>query len=338
MPKRIKLTGRQGLPTEAIAISANFTITGATGAGYLTVWNCSNPMPVVSTLNFDTTASVANAATAPLDSGGNICVYSPVTADILIDVSGYYSAAATSQFKPIVPDRVMDSRNGLGSAGRLGAGQVVELNLPNAPADVTGAMLNVTSLHPDGLGFVTVFPCGAIPPTSSVNPVAGNIRPNTVTTPLSPNRSICLYSSTGVGLIVDVFGYMSPGPSSNGFTSSAPFRWVDTRDRWQPSLNFGTGGQRLNGGQTIEIQVAGQRGVPPNARAVSFNVTAVGGLNGGYLTAYPCGSKPPTSNVNFGAADAIANGAMVALSAGGALCVYVSDAVHVVLDVNGWSA
>jgi hypothetical protein len=336
VPKRIKLTGRMGLPADATAISANFTIANTAGGGYLTVWNCSNPMPVASTLNFGAGDAVSNAAATPLDSGGNVCVYSPVNADIIIDVSGYFSASATSRFTPVVPDRVMDTRQGIGPFGRLAAGQVVELPLPAAPAGATGAMLNVTTVGPDVGGFVTVYPCGGTPPTSSVNPVTGDIRPNTVTTAITANRTVCIFTSTSVDLIVDVFGYMAPSIEV-GFTPTAPFRWVDTRDKWQSSMNFGTGGLRIGAGQTIAIQVAGQRGVPATARALSFNLTSVeGAADNGYLTAFPCGSQPPTSNVNYRAGQAVANGAMVALSAGGMLCVYSAVSTHVILDVNGW--
>ncbi|MBP8210757.1 MAG: hypothetical protein KAY11_14420 [Ilumatobacteraceae bacterium] len=330
--KRIRLTGRLGLPTDATAISGNFTVVNPAGAGFLTVWNCSNPTPVVSTLNFGNGEAVSNAATTPLDSSGDVCLFSPVDADILIDVSGYYSAAATSRFAAVVPERVLDTR----SSGRLAGGVVLELPLPAAPQGATGAMLNVTSINPDGLGFVTVYPCGDIPPTSSVNPAGGEVRPNTVTTALSSNRSVCVYSSTGVDLIVDVFGYMVPS-SATGFTPSAPFRWVDTRVKWSAEVNFGTGGQRLGAGQVITIQVAGQRGVPSSATAVSFNITATDGAdNNGYITAYPCGSQAPTSNLNFNAGKAVANGAMVALSAGGSLCVYSSVSAHAIIDINGW--
>ena len=336
VPKRIKLTGRFGLPTDALAISGNFTVANPAGAGYLTIWNCSNPMPVVSTLNFPSGEAVSNAATAPLDIDGSVCAYSPVTTDILIDVSGYYAVAANSKFSPVVPDRVMDTRMGIGPSGRLTAGQVVELALPAAPKNATGAMLSVTTINPDTTGFVTVYPCGALPPTSSVNPAAGDIRPNTVTTALSATRTVCVYSNTNLDVIIDVFGYMAPS-SATGFTPSAPFRWVDTRDGWNTAMNFGTGGQRLGGGQTISIQIAGQRGIPATAKAVSFNVTAVDGQgNNGYITAYPCGWQPPTSNVNFSAGQAVANGAMVALSGSGTLCVYAAVSVHVILDVNGW--
>ncbi len=336
VPKRIKLTGRLGLPLDALAVSGNFTVANTAGSGYLTIWNCSNPMPVVSTLNFLGGEAVSNAATTPLDSGGSICAYSPVNADILIDISGFYSVSATSRFAAVVPDRAMDTRQGIGPSGRIAAGQIVELALPAAPRNATGAMLNVTTINPDAAGFVTVFPCGALPPTSSVNPAAGDVRPNTVTTALSANRSVCLYSNTNLDIIVDVFGYMVPS-SATGFTPSAPFRWVDTRNQWSTAINFGTGGQRLGAGRTISIQIAGQRGVPATAKSVSFNITAAAGeANNGYVTAFPCGGQPPTSNVNFSAGQAVANGAMVALSSGGALCVYVPVAVHVILDVNGW--
>ena len=336
VPKRIKLTGRLGLPLDALAVSGNFTVANAAGGGYLTIWNCSNPMPVVSTLNFPAGEAVSNAGTTPLDSGGNICAFSPVTTDILIDISGFYSAAATSRFSAVAPDRVMDTRQGIGPSGRLNAGQVVELPLPAAPQGATGAMLNVTTINPDEGGFVTVYPCGEFPPTSSVNTAAGDVRPNTVTSALSASRSVCVYSNTSVDIIVDVFGYMVPS-SATGFTPSAPFRWVDTRDRWNATMNFGTAGQRLGAGQTIVMQVAGQRGVPATAKSVSFNVTvAAGEANNGYITAYPCGGQPPTSNLNFSAGQAVANGAMVSLSAAGALCVYASVSVHVILDVNGW--
>jgi len=336
VPKRIKLTGRLGLPLDALAVSGNFTVANTADGGYLTIWNCSNPMPVVSTLNFLGGEAVSNAGTTPLDSSGNICAFSPVTADILIDISGFYSPAATSRFSAVVPDRVMDTRQGIGPSGRLNAGQVVELPLPAAPQGATGAMLNVTTINPDQAGFVTVYPCGELPPTSSVNPAAGDVRPNTVTTALSKSRSVCVYSNTSLDIIVDVFGYMAPSPAT-GFTPSAPFRWVDTRDKWNANMNFGTGGQRLGAGQTIVMQVAGQRGVPATAKSVSFNVTAAAGeANNGYITAFPCGGRPPTSNVNFSAGQAVANGAMVALSASGTLCVFASVSVHVILDVNGW--
>ena len=336
VPKRIKLTGRQGLPLDALAISGNFTVALPAGAGFLTIWNCSNPMPDASTLNFASGDTVSNAATSPLDATGNICAYSPVTTELIIDVSGYYTTAATTRFQAIVPDRVVDTRQGIGLANRLAANQIVEVPLPAAPDDALGVMVNITAIHSDAVGFVTAFPCGSVPPTSSVNPGVGDIRPNTATIALSASGSICLFTSSNVDILVDVFGYMVPS-GTPVFTPSAPFRWVDTRSPWSTDLNFGLGGQRVSDGYTITVQIAGQRGVPANAKAVSFNLTAVDGAgDNGYVTAYPCGSPAPTSNVNFRYRQTVANGSMVALSASGQLCLYTFVSTHLLLDVNGW--
>lgn len=336
VPKRIKLTGRLGLPLDALAISGNFTVANTAGAGYLTIWNCSNPMPNASTLNFNAGDIVSNAATSPLDAAGYICVYSPVTADFLIDVSGYYSAATTTRFEAVTPDRVVDTRLGLGLPGRLATDQIVEIHLPRAPSNALGVMVNITTIYADKASYVTAFPCGQIPQTSSVNPGAGDIRPNTATLALSANKSICLYTSSNVDILVDVFGYMVPSSSAE-FMPTAPFRWVDTRSPWSTDLNFGTGGLRVGGGNTMTLQIAGQRGVPADAKAVSFNLTAVDGAgDNGYVTAYPCGSPPPTSNVNFRYRQTVANGSMVALSPSGQLCLYTFVSTHLLLDVNGW--
>ncbi len=334
--KRIKLTGRQGLPDGATAVTANVTVTGAAGGGYLTVWNCSSPIPNASTVNFGADEAVPNAAVMPLDSDGSVCVYSPVAADIIIDVNGFFSPSSPSRLKPVTPYRVLDTRIGLGG-GRLAAGQTVELLLPAAPIGATGALLNVTSVLPSSrLGWLTVYPCGPLPPTSSVNPVLGQVRPNTVITSVSPSRSVCVYASEPVDVVIDVFGYMVPD-GSTGFTTSAPFRWVDTRSGISTEMNLGTNGSRVGSGQVITLNVAGQRSVPSTATSVTFNLTATDSTADGYLTAYPCGSMPPTSNVNFGAGRTVANGGTVALSPSGTLCVYSSSPVHVILDVVGWS-
>lgn len=336
--KRVKLTDRLGLPVGAQAISANFTVTLTAAPGYLTVWNCSSPMPDASTLNFGVNDTAANAATIPLDAEGWICLFSPATTDIIIDISGYYVESATSRFSPVTPERIIDTRTGHGLGGspaRMQAGDVLEVPLPDAPGNATGGLFNVTTDSPASFGWVTVYPCGTVPNTSSVNPKANAAVPNTVTTPLSDDGTICIYASTAVDVIVDVFGYMVPG-TNGGFTPSTPFRWTDTRQRYWTDLNAGLDGRRLNAGEVIELDIAGNRGVPPSARAVSFNLTAADALASGFVTAFPCGAVPYTSNVNYPAGGAVANGATVALSDSGTLCLYAWMPVHLILDVNGW--
>jgi hypothetical protein len=89
----------------------------------------------------------------------------------------------------------------------------------------------------------------------------------------------------------------------------------------------------------VRFQVAGARGVPSNAKAVSVNLTAAEPATTGFVTAYPCGAMPGVSNLNTNpGTPAIANGAMVKLDGEGALCLFTDHTVHLIVDINGvWS-
>jgi hypothetical protein len=84
------------------------------------------------------------------------------------------------------------------------------------------------------------------------------------------------------------------------------------------------------------IAVAGVRGIPADATAISFNLTVTEAAHEGYVTAWPCGPQPPTSTGNYEAGQAISNGAVLPLSETGTLCVFVQQQAHVIIDVNGW--
>ena len=81
----------------------------------------------------------------------------------------------------------------------------------------------------------------------------------------------------------------------------------------------------------------GNPAVPAGAMAIAANLTSTGSLDPGYLTAFASGlAQPATSNLNFTAGRDIAGGALVGLSAGGALEVLASRPTHVIIDVNGY--
>jgi hypothetical protein len=233
----------------------------------------------------------------------------------------------------------MDTRIGLGAAGRLPAGAVQPLQVTgvaDVPASARLVTLNVTSVMPWLAGFVTVYPCDQPRPTaSSLNPAPGRVKPNLVITPVAADGTVCFFTLTDVDLLVDITGYVSPSATMT-FTPTMPFRLTDTRDRNRLELQAGTDGQPAAQGQTLVIQVAGNRGIAADAKAVSANFTVTGAVGPGYITAWPCGDIPATSTVNYEAGDAIANGSQIPLSASGQLCVFVSNNVHVIVDVNGW--
>jgi Cysteine-rich secretory protein family len=337
--KTIQITGHGGVPTGASAVSANLTVVGPVGAGYLTVWNCSAVRPVVSTVNFAAGEVTPNAATVPLDANGRLCVYANSTTHLVIDVNGYFADSGSTRFTPVTPVRLMDTRVPIGPSSRMAGGQTVELRVAGTggvPEGISAVALNVTSLESDEDGFVTVYPCDRPrPAASSLNPAPHRVRPNLVITPVSSSGMVCLYTLKPVDLVVDVTGYLSDG-SAGQFTPSTPFRFVDTRDLSRIEINQGTGGTELQGGSVLTVPIAGVRGVPVDAIGVSLNLTITGGHGNGYITAWPCGPRPTTSTANYAIGTAVSNGAQLPLAADGTLCLYSPYTVHVILDVNGW--
>jgi hypothetical protein len=338
LARRIQVTGQGGVPGSANAVLANVTVTDPAGSGYLTIWNCSADRPEVSTLNFSARETVANAATIPLDSGGALCAFSSSSTDLIIDVSGYYSSNGNGHYVPVVPQRLMDSREGLGTPQRLAGGQTVELpvvNVAGIPTSATAVALNVTGVSPSLDGFVTTYPCGSVPETSSLNPAAGHVRPNLVISPVSATGTVCFFTNVDIDLLVDVVGYTSSTAVAK-LTPTTPFRFTDTRDMVRPEIHAGQAGTRLAAGQVLMIPMAGQRGIPANAKAISANLTVVDATQAGFVTAWPCGTKPTVSNVNYEAGVPVANAAKLPLSSSGAICIFSLQPAHVIIDVNGW--
>jgi hypothetical protein len=320
------------------AVSANFTVVSPANYGYLTAYNCTAERPNVSTLGFRPGQTVANQVIVPLKAG-DLCVFSLVDTDVIIDINGYFSDNDNgSGFVPVPPARLLDTR-GPGIA-KLKAGVEMPLQVTGvtggAPVGADGAALNVTVTDPAGHGYLQVYPCGVSSTVkfSNINYLAHEVRPNAVVSPVDDQGRICLRSTRDTDVLVDFTGYFSP---DGGFDLLPldPIRMFDSRSSFA-TLNESTDGHRVRAGEPVRLKIAGQRGIPATAKAVSINLTATDALHTTYVTVYPCGARPDTSNVNLlTSQSATGNGAMVQLSGSGELCIFSKSSVHVILDING---
>ena len=319
---QVPVAGRGGVPVGAKAVVANVTLVGAAGAGYATVFPCGS-VPATSSVNYLGVANeaVANEVIVKLSPAGSICVFTSAAANVLVDVAGY--VPASSDFVSLTPVRLADTR-----PTPVAAGQFVEVPVAGrggVPVGAKAVVANVTLVGAAGAGYATVFPCGSVPATSSVNylGVANEAVANEVIVKLSPAGSICVFTSAAANVLVDVAGYV---PASSDFVSLTPVRLADTRPT------------PVAAGQFVEVPVAGRGGVPVGAKAVVANVTLVGAAGAGYATVFPCGSVPATSSVNYlGVAnEAVANEVIVKLSPAGSICVFTSAAANVLVDVAGY--
>ena len=95
----------------------------------------------------------------------------------------------------------------------VAAGQFVEVQIAGrggVPVGAEAVVANVTLVGAAAPGFATVFPCGTVPNTSSVNylAVTNEAVANEVIVKLSSAGSICVYTSAAANVLVDVAGYL----------------------------------------------------------------------------------------------------------------------------------
>ena len=116
-----------------------------------------------------------------------------------------------------------------------------------------------------------------------------------------------------------------------------------------PARNFdsrsGSAKTTINDGNSFDVCILGQGGVPTEASsvlAVVANVTVVGSGAAGYLSIRPAGSSStPSSLVNFNPVEAVPNLAVIGVGGGGRATVTLttpgaSSSAHVLVDVFGW--
>jgi len=104
------------VPLSATAAALNVTIVNPDASGFATVWPCSAPQPLASNLNFVAGQVVANNVIAPIGDQGNVCFYTNVPSDIIVDIGGYFSGESGNQFVGSTPKRYIDTRSSLGPA------------------------------------------------------------------------------------------------------------------------------------------------------------------------------------------------------------------------------
>ncbi|HKA05488.1 MAG TPA: hypothetical protein VKD67_14230 [Acidimicrobiales bacterium] len=239
--------------------------------------------------------------------------------------------APPGKLTPSAPKRILDTRPDDGDSYKIPLGDGNAMTVPIQAKGATAAVVNLTAVDPCAAGFLTAYPCGTTPPlASSVNFPARRTTATQATVMLDGNGNFCLYAFATTDVIVDLFGLY--GSNGSGYTPLTPTRFVDTR----PGASGSALTTRLSPNAPATVKVAGVAGVPANAAAVSFNLTAVAPDNDVFVAAYPCSGSPAlVSNVNALAGTTVANNVVVALDSSGSICLLANTGVDVLVDVTG---
>ena len=87
----------------------------------------------------------------------------------------------------------------------------------------------------------------------------------------------------------------------------------------------------------LRIKVAGINGIPATGvGAVSMNVTVTSPDGEGFITVYPCDSKPDASNLNYTLEQTVPNAVIAPVSSTGDVCFYTNAQTHLLADINGY--
>ena len=215
---RVQVTGRGGVPADASAAVLNVIATQPGTAGYLTVYPCNGAPPNASTVNYLPGATVTNSVVAKLDAGGGVCVYTLADAHIVVDVNGY--TRATTGVTALVPARLVDTRTGgwmtvdgdQSGAGPVAGGTSLRVRVAGrggVPAGVETVLLNLSVVAAQRAGYLTAYPCSAVPPSASnVNFDTTRVVANSAIVQLDEHGDVCLFSLAATDVIVDVTGYL----------------------------------------------------------------------------------------------------------------------------------
>lgn len=350
---KVKVTGFAGIPANATAVVLNLTAVGASQATFVTAYPDGKPRPGSSTLNVNNSGPVPNLAIVSVGDGGYIDLYNSVgTVHVLADISGYFVAGSGDGSVTFPPCRVYDTRVGHGACTNsviappapVGAGESLAVKVTGVegvPDNATAVVLNITAVGATLPTYVSAYPAGGSPSTSSLNVNNSLAIANLVIVPVGAGGVIDLYNARGsVQLIVDISGYFAPGAGSQ-LSAALPCRVYDTR------LGHGTctGGTTaaaapVAGGTSLKLRVAGVDGVPADATSVAVNITAVGATTATFITAYPDGgSVPGVSNINVNGPAAVPNLAIVPIGSDGYIDLYnAKGSVQLIVDITGYFA
>jgi hypothetical protein len=225
------------------AMAINLTAVNPTGAGYLTAWSGSAPVPTTSVLNFASGRTTTNLAVVPTracpvavcsdpdtTSLPSITIYngSSVRVHILIDAWGFYDKGGLTPsglvYKALTsPIRIVDTRPPLSQGTTtLGTATTRTVTAPGTVADASTQLLvqNVTAV-PQTNTYVTLWRAGTSRPgVSNLDPLAGRTVATLAYTGVGTTNNFSIYNNSNTtNVIIDVAGSFELGP---GHAAVAP--------------------------------------------------------------------------------------------------------------------
>jgi hypothetical protein len=134
-------------------------------------------------------------------------------------LASVFTSYNSSRLVPVMPFRAVDTRTTAGranilnrtgnldSAGRLIGGHTLEIDLGNQVFQGTAVFANLTVTQAVASGYLTLWPSGTRPGTSSLNHSAGQVLSNFSVSGLSSTDTVRLYATSTAHVLLDVVAF-----------------------------------------------------------------------------------------------------------------------------------
>jgi hypothetical protein len=295
----VRVAGTSSVPSSATAVVLDVSAVRPSANGALTVYTDGQARPLANVATRAGEVTTSQVVVAVRGNGRVRIRNSAGRTHVAVAVAGYFTAGGVG-FEPVVPRRVLDSRNGNGGFltpwGRKVAREVQIAGRGGVPATATAVVLNVAALNPRAGGSATVWPAGASrPATRALSWSPGEVTSKQVTVKLGAGGRIAVFSATGrpVHLTADVIGWYGPSGTKR-FIAVRPVRTFNTRT----GLGVDSASP-LAASQTRRVSLTAAR-IWPGASAVTANVRMDGPLGTGSTTIWDgSGRRPRTRSTTW---------------------------------------
>jgi hypothetical protein len=215
----VLMTGRGPVPASKVtAVVLSVTAVNGTTASHVTAWPTGATRPLASMLNFRSLEAVPNLVVVPVGVGGQVSLFNNSgSVDLIADVQGYYDDGTTvaSGHVAVNPKRLLDTRFGPGTVGKVGPGGVVTLpvrGVEGVPSDATAVVVNLTATGGTAATHITLYPSDVGPPlASNLNVAAGQTKAVLAVVRIGADGAIKLRNNSGsVHLILDLAAFHGP--------------------------------------------------------------------------------------------------------------------------------
>lgn len=352
----IQVAGNAGIPTSGVkAVVLTVTTLHNTSNGYLAAYPTGTTRPDGRSLSITSGQTKSAAVVTAISTDGKVTLYSSVSTDLLVDVSGWYAPGdqTGADFEPINGNRILDTRNGTGTCtpapcDRLAAGSITTVQVNGeggVPTDgVSAVAFTLTAFTPSATGHATAWNADQSQPGfRNLSYQASTNSSELVVAVPSAQGKIKIYTSAAADFTLDLAGYYttSPGNDASIFvpydeTTGVNQRILDTRSGVGECVP--TGCSKIDPATPVTVTIAGRGPVPADATAVLVSATAWTPDGDGGLVFWPADqARPPGRNLSYAAGTTTTGAVQVPLSAAGKININaLLKATDLTLDVEGW--